>query len=80
MHDLRHILYHHVQRLSLSFFERRQTGDLVVRLTSDIDAVQDFISSVFLGMVMDVLTLVGMLGVMVYLDWQFRRSPFRSRR
>lgn len=70
-HDLRHMLYHHVQRLSLSFFEHRQTGDMVVRLTNDIDAVRDFISSVLLGMVMDVLTLVGMVGVMLYLDWQF---------
>ena len=32
------MLYDHVQRLSLSFYERRQTGDMVVRLTSDIDA------------------------------------------
>ncbi len=71
MHDLRHTLYHHVQRLSLSFFEHRQTGDMVVRLTNDIDAVQDFISSVLLGVLMDVITLVGMLGVMLYLDWQF---------
>ena len=71
MHDLRHLLYHHVQRLSLSFFARRQTGDMVVRLTSDIDAAQDFISSIFLGMVFDVVTLVGMLVAMVYLDWRF---------
>ena len=41
--DLRHILYHHVQRLSLSFYEQRQTGDMVVRLTSDINAAEDFI-------------------------------------
>jgi subfamily B ATP-binding cassette protein MsbA len=71
MHDLRHMLYHHVQCLSLSFFERRQTGDMVVRLTSDIDAAQDFISSILLGMVFDMLTLVGMLVAMVYLDWRF---------
>src|SRR6266508_2263144 len=71
MHDLRHLLYHHVQRLSLSFYEQRQTGDMVVRLTSDIDAVQDFVSSVLLGIVLDVLTLSGMLAVMLYLDWQF---------
>ncbi len=71
MHDLRHLLYHHVQRLSLSFYEQRQTGDMVVRLTSDIDAAQDFVSSVLLGMLLDVLTLVGMLAVMFYLDWKF---------
>ncbi len=71
MHDLRHMLYHHIQRLSLSFYEHRQTGDMVVRLTSDIDAAQDFVSSVLLGMLLDILTLIGMLTVMVYLNWQF---------
>jgi subfamily B ATP-binding cassette protein MsbA len=70
-YDLRHILYHHVQRLSLSFYERRQTGDMVVRLTSDIDATEDFISSAVLGIVLNVLTLTGMAGVMFYLDWRF---------
>ena len=53
-YDLRRLVYHHVQRLSLSFYEQRQTGDMVVRLTSDIDAVEDFISSAVLGIVLDV--------------------------
>jgi ATP-binding cassette, subfamily B, bacterial len=69
--DLRHTLYHHVQRLSLSFYEHRQTGDMVVRLTADIDAVEDFITTAVLGIVLDVVTLVGMLAVMLYLDWRF---------
>lgn len=71
MHDIRGMLYHRVQRLSLAFHERQQTGDMVVRLTSDIDAVQEFVSSMFLGMILDVLTLGGMLAVMLYLDWRF---------
>jgi subfamily B ATP-binding cassette protein MsbA len=71
MHDLRHLLYHHVQRLSLSFYDQKRTGDLVVRLTADIDAIQDFISSAALGIVLDVVTLAGMLVVMLYLDWRF---------
>jgi len=70
-YDLRHMLYHHVQRLSLSFYEQRRTGDMVVRLTSDIDAAEDFISSAVLGIAMDVLTLLGMMAVMFYLDWRF---------
>jgi ATP-binding cassette subfamily B protein len=69
--DLRHMLYHHVQRLSLSFYERRQTGDMVVRLTSDIDAAEDFISSAVLGIVLDLITIAGMMAVMFYLDWRF---------
>ena len=70
-HDLRRMLYHHVQRLSLSFYEQRQTGDMVVRLTSDINSAEDFISSAVLGVLLNVLTLAGMAAVMFYLDWRF---------
>jgi subfamily B ATP-binding cassette protein MsbA len=70
-YDLRHLLYHHVQRLSLSFYEHWQTGDMVVRLTSDIDAAEDFISSALLGIVLDILTIVGMMAIMFSLDWRF---------
>jgi subfamily B ATP-binding cassette protein MsbA len=69
--DLRHMLYHHVQRLSLSFYDQRQTGDMIVRLTSDIDAVESFIGSALLGILFDGLTIVGMVIVMFYLDARF---------
>ena len=68
--DLRHRLYHHIQRLSLSFYERRQTGDMVVRLTSDIDAAEDFVAAI-LQITLDVITIAGMTAVMFYLDWRF---------
>lgn len=70
-YDLRHALYHHVQRLSLAFYDTRQTGDLLVRLTADINAVEDFITGAVLGIVLDVVTLTGMLAVMFVLDWRF---------
>ena len=71
MHDLRRVLYSHIQRLSLSYHDQKRTGDLISRVTSDIDAVQSLISNVLLGMVVNVLTLVGMVLVMFYLNWQF---------
>jgi ATP-binding cassette subfamily B protein len=71
MHDLRLTLYNHIQRLSLAYFAQQKTGDLIVRMTSDIDAVQDFVSSALLGIIVNCLTLLGMLGVMFYLDWRF---------
>jgi subfamily B ATP-binding cassette protein MsbA len=70
-YDLRHALYHHMQRLSLAFYDTRQTGDLLVRLTADITAVEDFITGAVLGIVLDVVTLIGMLAVMFVLDWRF---------
>ena len=42
MHDLRRTLYHHIQRLSLTYHDHKKTGDLISRVTSDIDAIQDF--------------------------------------
>ncbi len=71
MHDLRRVLYSHIQRLSLSFHDQKRTGDLISRVTSDIDAVQNLISSVLLGILVNVLTLIGMVAVMFYLNWQF---------
>jgi len=69
-YELRRRLYHHVQRLSLSFYERRQTGDMVVRLTSDIDSAEDLIASL-LQIALDLITILGMTAVMFYLDWRF---------
>ena len=70
-HDLRRTLYHHIQLLSLSYHDNKRTGDLISRITSDIDTVQDFISQVLLGFLVNVLTLGGMLAVMFYLNWRF---------
>jgi subfamily B ATP-binding cassette protein MsbA len=70
-HDLRRTLYHHIQRLSLAEHDEARSGDLITRVTSDIEAVQDFINSALLGMLVNVMTLVGMIGVMFYLNWRF---------
>src|SRR6202162_3369274 len=70
-HDLRRTLYHHIQRLSLAEHDESRTGDLITRVTSDIEVVQDFITSALLGIVVNLLTLVGMIGVMFYLNWRF---------
>ena len=70
-HDLRRALYSHMQRLSLAYHDHKQTGDLISRVTSDIDAIQSFIDSGLLGALVNSLTLVGMLGVMLYLNWRF---------
>ena len=71
VHDLRRTLYSHIQRLSLSYHDEKSTGDLISRVTSDIDAIQNLVSSALLGTLINSLTLLGMLGVMLYLSWQF---------
>lgn len=71
MHDLRRVVYQHIQRLSLSFHDQKRTGDLISRVTSDIDAIQSLVSNVLLGILVNILTLLGMIAVMFYLSWQF---------
>jgi subfamily B ATP-binding cassette protein MsbA len=71
MHDLRRTIYSHIQRLSLAYHDRKQTGDLISRATSDIDSIQSFIATGLLGALVNSLTLVGMVGVMFYVNWRF---------
>ncbi len=71
MHDLRRTLYSHIQQLSLAYHDQKRTGDLISRVTSDIDAIQSFIASGLLGALTSSLTLVGMVGVMFYINWRF---------
>ena len=70
-HDLRHSVYTHLQRLSMSYYDRQQTGPLISTITDDINAVQEFASTSLLDLVIDSLTIAGMLVVMFMLNWQF---------
>lgn len=70
-HDLRRTLYSHIQRLSLAYHDHKQTGDLLSRVTGDIAAIQSFIVSGLLDSMINCITLAGMLGVMLYLNWRF---------
>jgi subfamily B ATP-binding cassette protein MsbA len=71
MHDLRQTLYAHIQQLSLDYHDRKRTGDLIGSLTSDIEAIQAFIASGMLGMFVNSLALLGMVAIMLCLNWRF---------
>jgi ABC-type multidrug transport system fused ATPase/permease subunit len=70
-HDLRMRTYHHLQRLSLAYYDSHQTGTLLSTITDDIQTIQSFASSATLGILVDLLTIVGMLGLMFWLNWDF---------
>ncbi len=70
-HDLRGTLYHQIQRLSLSYHDRSQTGDLIMRVTGDIDTIQSFITSTLMDTVVDACTVVAIVAIMLYYDWKF---------
>jgi subfamily B ATP-binding cassette protein MsbA len=70
-YDLRLTIYAHVQKLSLAFHDQKRTGDLISRVTDDIEAIQSFIMNGLLGVLINAMTLIGMIGVMFYLNWKF---------
>ena len=71
MHDLRRTLYHHIHRLSLAEHDQKRTGDLIGRVTNDIEAIQSFITTALMGILTNVLTLLGIVGIMLYMNWRF---------
>jgi len=70
-HDLRQSVYAHLHRLSMSYYDRQQTGPLISTITDDVNAVQDFVSTSLLDILIDSLTIIGMLAVMFSLNWSF---------
>jgi ABC-type multidrug transport system fused ATPase/permease subunit len=70
-HDLRMRVYHHLQRLSLSYYSTHETGTILSTLTTDIQTIQGFASSSTLNILVDMLTIVCMLGLMFWLNWDF---------
>ena len=65
---MRRDLFSHMQQLSLSFFDHRSTGELMSRLTNDIDAINKAVSDNVTSLLAGVLSLVGILVAMFVLD------------
>ena len=70
-YDLRNRMYDHLQRLSLAYYDSHQLGTILSTLIDDVKTIQAFASSGTLGILVDLLTIVGMLGIMFWLNWDF---------
>src|SRR3989441_3119405 len=68
---IRRDLFAHIQRLSLRFHDQQRTGDLITRLTSDTQAIQEMIAEGIITLGTNACVLVGMLVVMFWLSWKF---------
>lgn len=74
--DLRQDLFQHIQRLSLSFFDRQKAGRIMLRVTSDVNSLEELLTSGVTTAFADSLTLVGLLGVMLWVDWRLSLVVF----
>src|SRR5690242_19800032 len=69
--DLRIRLYHHLQELSLAYYDHNRVGTILSTLTTDVQTIQSFASTSTLNIATDALTLVAMIIVMFLLRWDF---------
>ena len=70
VYTLRKELFLHLQRLSLSFHERAQSGELIMRVTSDTKALKNIFSESILTFISQGLTIIGMFAIMFMLSWK----------
>jgi ATP-binding cassette, subfamily B, bacterial len=68
--QVRSQLYSHVQRLSLSFHTKARSGDLIVRVIGDVGQLKDVAVTALLPLLANIMILFGMLGLMLWLNWQ----------
>ena len=70
MLDIRSHLFDHLIQLPLSFYDRNKSGDIVYRMSNEVDRIQSFITSSALSLVHSLLTLLGLTVALCWLNWQ----------
>lgn len=76
MCDLRMQIYQHLQRLDLRFYDRNPVGRLMTRVTTDVDALNDLFASGVISVFRDVFTLIGIMAILVFMDWRLALVAF----
>jgi ATP-binding cassette subfamily B protein len=76
LQDLREQVFKHIQRMSIGFFNRNRPGALISRMTNDIEALNQLISDGIVTLFANLLTLVGVVAIMLLLDWRLALVTF----
>src|SRR5271163_1570261 len=76
MFDLRSQIFRHLQRLHVAFYDKNPVGRLVTRVTTDVDALNEMFTSGVVSIFEDIFVLVGILGVMLCMNWKLALITF----
>ena len=76
MFDLRMQMMTHLHRLDLRFYDRNPVGRLMTRVTTDVDVLNDLFTSGVVSVFGDVFTLIGIMAVLVWMDWRLALVAF----
>ncbi len=67
--NMRMDMFKHLQQLSIDFYATREVGSIVSRGTNDVDKITELITSGVANVIADLLTLVGIIGIMLWMNW-----------
>jgi len=76
MFDLRAEVFGHLQRLHLAYFDKNPVGRLVTRVTTDVEALNELFTAGLVSIFGDIVLLVGIVGVLFWLDWRLALVSF----
>ena len=76
--DLRADVFRHFQQLSLSFYEKRKTGEIMSYITNDVSALQTVLVENIIEMITESFVLFISIGAMIYLDWKLTLFTFST--
>jgi ATP-binding cassette subfamily B protein/subfamily B ATP-binding cassette protein MsbA len=76
MYDIRIEVLRHLQRLSLSFFDKNPVGRLVTRATNDVEVLHEMFTSIVIMLLRDVFILIGVVVLMLRLNWRLALVSF----
>ena len=68
--DLRNRIYAHIHELSLAYFHKTPTGELISRIMNDVNLLQGAVSHALIRLLRDLFSVLGLLGVIFYMDWR----------
>lgn len=74
--DLRSDLYRHVMGLSFRFFDTRSAGSIFVRIQNDVNSLQDVFTNAIISVILDAMTLIGVMGIMFAMNWKLALIGF----
>ena len=74
--DIREDIYRHLQRLSLSFYSRNSTGNIMSHVTNDVAAVQGALADTLIELITESVVLIGSIGAMFFLHWKLALFTF----
>jgi len=68
-YDLRMDMFRHLQQLGLGFYAKQEVGSIASRATNDVEKITELVSTGIAGVIADLFTLLGIVAIMLYMNW-----------